>query len=134
MIFVIIIRDKNWAILSVKWGISEYIELYIELIQKHFNSINPAKDIELFGSNEYDNYNVINGIYSPTNEYSGGMPIYILKEISNNQNNNSNKDIKTYIIMEFYEPKLSWHIKRVEDKGTNRTCAYIKCNFLNNQK
>ena len=57
------------------------------------------------------------------------MPIYILKEKYSSLNNN----INTYIIMEFYEPKFSWHIKRVEDKGTNRTCAYIKCkNKYNN--
>ena len=117
--------DKIWAILSVKWSISEYIELYIELIRNHFNKVNPPKDVELIGANEMDNTNVVNGIYSPTNEYSGGMPIYALRK-----NYSMNNSINAYIILEFYEPKLSWHIKRVEDKGTSRTCAYIKCNFL----
>ena len=121
------------AILSEKWLAQEYVDAYGAMIKKHIEDMmskkpsDAAAAVEVSGRTCWSSYDpatatrvpaTTNGIYDRTDELAGGLPIYERRGLGKNGRQ---------WIMEYYRRKKKWHIKSLENKGTTKCAAYVRC-------
>lgn len=68
----------------------------------------------------------VNGRYDPTDELSGGWPIY-RKHIELIPGENDEVDEDDNFILEFHSGLDEWMVKHVSSKGSHRSFVFIKC-------
>lgn len=68
----------------------------------------------------------VNGRYDPTDELSGGWPIY-RKRIEIIPGENDEVDEDDNLILEFHSGLDEWMVKHVSSKGSHRSFVFLKC-------
>jgi hypothetical protein len=128
-----VLWNRSKAILSEKWLAQEYVDAYGDVLKKHIEDMMSKKPtdaaavVEVSGITCWSSQDPaaatrvsspVNGVYDKTGELAGGLPIYSRRGLSENGRQ---------WIMEYYRRKKKWHIKSLENKGTTKCAAYVRC-------
>jgi hypothetical protein len=121
--------DKSKAIMSTKWLVEDYVDAYGAVIENHLQDV-MSKDpsaVTVSGITWWSSDDpatatrvpsTVNGIYDKTDELAGGQPIYSRRGLTEDGRQ---------LIMEYHQPRKTWHIKWLESKGTAMCNARVAC-------
>ena len=124
--------NKSKATMSEKWLVEDYVNAYGAVIEKHLQDVMSKGPVDLAGMEvsgftRWSNQDpatatrvasTVNGIYDKTDEVAGGQPIYSRRGLTEGGKQ---------LIIEYHQPNKMWQIKWLENKGTDRACAYVTC-------